>query len=101
MPGVSDLRGVYTTGRIIKASEFKATCLKLMDEVAETGEEIVITKNGQPVAKLIAYQQPRKAPWGAGLGQMRILGDIISPIDESEVDVMADPDRVLDPDLRQ
>ena len=40
---------------MIKASEFKAKCLKLMDEVAENGEEIVITKNGKPVAKLTAY----------------------------------------------
>ncbi|MXZ45994.1 MAG: type II toxin-antitoxin system Phd/YefM family antitoxin [Chloroflexi bacterium] len=101
MPGLSDLRGVYTTGQIIKASEFKARCLKLMDEVAETGEEIVITKNGEPIAKLIAYQQPRKAPWGADKGRIRILGDIISPMDEAEIDVLADPDRVLNPDLRQ
>ena len=101
MPGVSDLRGTYTTGRIIKASEFKAKCLKLMDEVAETGEEIVITKNGEPIAKLTAYQQPRKAPWGADKGRIRILGDIISPIDEAEVDVLTDPGRVINPDARQ
>ena len=45
--------------RTIKASEFKAKCLKLMDEVAENGEEIVITKNGKPVAKLTAYRSGR------------------------------------------
>ena len=89
--------GVYSTRRFIKASEFKAKCLKLMDQVAETGEEIVITKNGEPIAKLVSYQQPHKVPWGAGKGQIRILGDIISPIDEDEVDVLADPDRVLNP----
>ena len=33
--------------RTIKASEFKAKCLKLMDEVAESKEDIVITKNGR------------------------------------------------------
>ncbi len=38
--------------RTIKASEFKAKCLQLMNEVAETGETIVVTKNGQPVAQL-------------------------------------------------
>lgn len=98
MPGLSDLRGVYTTGQIIKASEFKARCLRLMDEVAETGEEIVITKNGAPVAKLIAYQQPRKAPWGADKGRVHILGDIMSPVDvEWEAEV--NPDRVLNPEL--
>ena len=36
--------------RTIKASEFKAKCLKIMDEVAETGETVLITKNGVPVA---------------------------------------------------
>ena len=42
--------------RTITANEFKAKCLKLMDEVAESGEEIVITKNGKPVAKLSPYK---------------------------------------------
>lgn len=40
----------------LKASEFKARCLKLMDEVNKTGEEIVITKNGKPVSKLVPYR---------------------------------------------
>ena len=39
----------------MKATEFKARCLKLMDEVQESGEEIVITKNGKPVSKLVPY----------------------------------------------
>ena len=43
--------------RTMKASEFKAKCLGLMDEVAENGGEIVITKNGKPVAQ--AYCLPR------------------------------------------
>lgn len=40
----------------LKASEFKARCLKLMDEVNSTGEEILITKNGKPVSKLVPYR---------------------------------------------
>ena len=40
----------------LKASEFKARCLKLMDEVQKTGDEIVITKNGKPVSKLVPYR---------------------------------------------
>ena len=40
----------------LKASEFKARCLKLMDEVNTSGEEIVITKNGKPVSKLVPYR---------------------------------------------
>ena len=38
--------------KAIKASEFKAKCLRLMDEVAESGIPLVITKNGKPVAQL-------------------------------------------------
>jgi antitoxin (DNA-binding transcriptional repressor) of toxin-antitoxin stability system len=34
--------------RIVKASEFKTKCLKLMDEVAASGETIIVTKNGRP-----------------------------------------------------
>ena len=82
--------------RIIKASEFKAKCLKLMDEVAENGEEIVITKNGKPVAKLTAFHERPKTLFGIDKGRLKILGDIISPIDvEWEAEV--DPDRVLNP----
>ncbi len=69
------------TGRTIKASEFKARCLKLMDEVAENGEEIVITKNGRPTARLVAYREKPKTWFGADRGKLEILGDIISPID--------------------
>ena len=47
--------------RIMKASEFKAKCLKLMDEVADTGEEIVITKNGKPVSRLVPYRERPKS----------------------------------------
>jgi prevent-host-death family protein len=65
--------------RTLKASEFKARCLKLMDEVAESGEPIVITKNGKPVAQLGPVT--RKSLWGLHKGQIEILGDIIEPID--------------------
>ena len=48
----------------MKASEFKAKCLGLMDEVAEHGGEIVITKNGKPVAKLTAFSRaPQVSLW--------------------------------------
>ena len=65
----------------IKASEFKAKCLKLMDEIAETGETLLITKNGKPVAELRpAVKRPRTLA-GLHKGQIDILGDIIDPID--------------------
>ena len=71
--------------KTIKASEFKAKCLKLMDEVAATGEPLLITKHGKPVAELVPTEQkPKPKPKsliGLHEGQIKILGDIISPID--------------------
>ena len=67
--------------RMIKASEFKAKCLKLMDEVAESGEEIVITKNGRPVSRLAPYRRtPSGLSFGRNRDNIRILGDIVSPM---------------------
>ncbi len=82
--------------RTIKASEFKAKCLKLMDEVAESGEEIVITKNGRPVSRLIPYREKPKTLFGIDRGRIEILGDIVSSIDV-EWEAEANPDRVLNP----
>ena len=67
--------------RAVSASEFKARCLKLMDEVNDTGEEIVITKRGKPVSRLVPYRQRPASPFGMFAGQIEILGDIIEPID--------------------
>ncbi len=66
--------------RIVKASEFKATCLKLMDEVANNGEEIVITKNGKPVSRLVPYRETPKTLYGIDRGKVMIRGDILSPV---------------------
>lgn len=45
--------------RTIPAARFKAQCLKLLDDVAETGETIVVTKRGKPVARLEPIEEPR------------------------------------------
>jgi prevent-host-death family protein len=44
--------------RTIPAARFKAECLKLLDEVAVTGETIVVTKRGKPVAKVQPLDEP-------------------------------------------
>ncbi len=64
----------------IKASEFKAKCLKLMDEVAETGKEYVISKNNRPVARLVPYRNKPASLFGIDKEELEILGDIIEPI---------------------
>lgn len=44
--------------RTIAASRFKAQCLALLDEVAESGQPIIVTKHGKPVARLEPVEPP-------------------------------------------
>jgi prevent-host-death family protein len=67
--------------RHVKASEFKAKCLALMDEVARTGDKLVITKNGKPLVELVAHRPKKRSPFGIWQDSVKITGDIISPID--------------------
>jgi prevent-host-death family protein len=67
--------------RHIKASEFKAKCLALMDEVARTGDTVVITKNGKPVAELVPHRARKQSLRGLLKDELFITGDIVSPID--------------------
>jgi len=64
----------------MSATEFRSQCLGLIDEVAETGREIVITKRGKPVARLVPYRRERKSLFGMDRGRMEIVGDIVSPM---------------------
>ena len=69
--------------KTIKASDFKAKCLALLDEVARTGETIVITKNGKPVVDLVPHRAKKRSgrsALGVWKGQVEIIGDIVSPI---------------------
>ena len=66
----------------VKASEFKAKCLNLMDRVAQTGEPLVITKNGKPVVTLVPYGEKRHTLAGLHAGAIRVRGDILAPLDE-------------------
>ncbi len=67
--------------RQIGAGEFKAKCLHLLDEVQQTRQEIVITKRGKPVARLVPTEEKIPTLFGRMKGTGEILGDIISPID--------------------
>ena len=61
------------------AGQFKAKCLKLMDEVGKNHSEIVITKFGKPVAKLVPIERSKpKSLFGCMKGTVTILGNIMS-----------------------
>jgi prevent-host-death family protein len=65
----------------IAAGEFKAKCLGLLDEVQRQRKEVVITKRGKPVAKLVPVNENPQGFVGSMKGTMEIIGDIVSPID--------------------
>jgi prevent-host-death family protein len=44
--------------RTIPATRFKAECLQLLDEVADSGETIIVTKRGKPIARLLPLAPP-------------------------------------------
>lgn len=66
--------------REIKASEFKAKCLALIDEVAETGEAIIITKRGKVVARL--SREPGAKSMQSLFGCMKGMIEIVDPDDD-------------------
>ena len=70
-----------TEPKNIPAGECKARCLKLMDEVQQTGEEMIITKHGKPVARLGPVAGNPPSLFGCMKGSVEILGDIIEPVD--------------------
>ena len=67
--------------RQIAAGVFKARCLRLLDEVQQKRREIIITKRGKPVARLVPVDDLSPEWFGRMKGTIEILGDIISPID--------------------
>ncbi len=82
------------------AGEFKTNCLRLMDEVQETGSEIVVTKYRRPVVRVSPFRQDQPKLVGSCKGQLRILTDIDAEpaIPLEDWDVIARPERVLDPE---
>lgn len=82
--------------RTITASESKAKCLELMDEVTESGATLVITKNGCLVSRLIPYRELPQAPFGRDRDIIQIHSDIIEPLD-AEWEAETNPDRILNP----
>ena len=77
----------------IAISEFKAKCLAIVNEVHKTKQPVRITRFGKPVAEL-GPPSPKAAPkdWMASMkGEVRILGDIISPAtDPDDWEVLRD-----------
>lgn len=69
---------MYTGHMEINATHFKARCLRLLDEVDRTGEEIVVLKRGRPVARIVPVHEDH--PWLALRGSGQFLGNPFEPV---------------------
>ncbi len=75
--------------RTIAAGEFKQKCLRLLDEVGETGDPIVVTKRGKPVAQINPVKPEKPNDWfGSMADETRILGDLVAPVEDVGVEEM-------------
>jgi prevent-host-death family protein len=73
---------IRDVNRVIPATEFKAKCLALLDQVDEQGDTIIVTKRGRPVATVKPAKQKRwKSPRGSWIGKVEIVGDIVNTDD--------------------
>jgi antitoxin (DNA-binding transcriptional repressor) of toxin-antitoxin stability system len=77
----------------IAISKFKATCLAVLEKVRKTGEPVMVTRFGHPVAQIsapgVGLKPVRKLGTHVGMGE--ILGDIVGPIgDESDWEAAQD-----------
>ena len=66
----------------MQISTFKATCLAVLERVGKTGQPVLVTRFGKPVAQIVP---PPSGDWlGAMAGSGRILGDLTAPVLDPE-----------------
>jgi prevent-host-death family protein len=68
----------------IPAAQFKSQCLAVMDQVAETGRPVVVTKHGKPVVQIVRVERDEDEIFGFLKGKGRIAGDIENTIPVSD-----------------
>jgi len=70
----------------INAAEFRANCFKILDQVEINHKEVIITKRGKPVARLVyfAQKQTKDPLLGSMEGLVETIGDLTDPVIEDE-----------------
>jgi prevent-host-death family protein len=85
--------------QIVSATEFKAKCLGLLDQIDREGGSVTVTKRGRPVATVArAKRKPFRSSEGILAGKVKILGDIVNADTSDLWEVVTNPDRVLNPE---
>ncbi len=67
----------------ISVTEFRRRCLRLIDEVHALNRDIIVTKHGKPVAKLVSCREEEPRPFvGSLTGVGETKGDLLEPVEE-------------------
>lgn len=68
--------------KTLSASEFKATCMAVLDRVARTGERVIVTKRGRPVVQVVPAMPASDdaLPQQRIMGKIEVVGDIVGPV---------------------
>ena len=77
----------------IPISKFKATCLAVLERVRNSGEPVLVTRFGHPVAEINPVGGRKPIRLGTGTGKIKIVGDIVGPVgDISDWEAASDRD---------
>ncbi len=74
--------------RTVTADELLSSGAQLLDQVAMSGETIVITKHGEPIATLAPFVQRVASPFGCMQGTIAVsdpADTLLSAIDDTEL----------------
>lgn len=74
-------------GVSVPAGEFKAKCLQLIDDVHQDDLDLIVTKRGVPMVRVIPFREEKKKPFSSVIGRcgpIRVVGDIVSPLSEED-----------------
>ena len=73
-----------TIMKTMSVTDFKAHCLEMLNQVAKTGQSILLTKRGKPAALISPppAEQPKKWVLGQFRDKVKIVGDLVEPFDE-------------------
>jgi prevent-host-death family protein len=61
----------------LPVTEFKAKCLRLLDQVARQGDSLVITKRGRPVARVVPVSAATRPLRGSWKNVFKANGDLV------------------------
>ena len=64
----------------VDTEEFKERCLEIITELAECGGEVIIFHDGEPIIQMTQFEEPPLNGYGSMKGQIKIHGDIVSPL---------------------